>query len=125
MTRLWRIRTDFVPTMKGNIPISDLNAGQEVWLTVAVISVREIRPQQGRPFLLASARNASERSLVEGNVDLAFVAEGEPVAWTVVDFKTDFEIEGRLEEYRNQVTLYIQAIARATSLSVRGVFLRL
>ena len=45
--------------MKGNIPIPDLNAGEEVWLTVAVISVREIRPQQGKPFLLANARNAS------------------------------------------------------------------
>jgi len=52
-------RTDFVPTMKGNIPIPDLNAGEEVWLTVAVISVREVRPQQGKPFLLATARNAS------------------------------------------------------------------
>lgn len=45
--------------MKGNIPIPDLNAGDEVWLTVVVISVREVRPQQARPFLLASARNAS------------------------------------------------------------------
>ena len=45
--------------MKGNIPIPDLNAGEEVWLTVSLISVREIRPQQGKPFFLATARNAS------------------------------------------------------------------
>ena len=45
--------------MKGNIPIPDLNAGEEVWLTVSLISVREIRPQQSKPFFLATARNAS------------------------------------------------------------------
>lgn len=45
--------------MKGNIPIFDLPSGEDIWLTVAVTSAREIRPQQGKPFLLASARNAS------------------------------------------------------------------
>ncbi|MEK6301546.1 MAG: UvrD-helicase domain-containing protein [Acidobacteriota bacterium] len=61
--------------------------------------------------------------LVEGVVDLAFIDESG--AWVVVDFKTDFEIEGRLDEYREQVGLYAFAISRATRLRVKGVLLRL
>jgi ATP-dependent exoDNAse (exonuclease V) beta subunit len=63
-------------------------------------------------------------TLVEGKVDLAFRDEGR-IGWTVVDFKTDFEIEGRLEEYREQVALYALAISRATKLGVKGVLLRM
>jgi hypothetical protein len=55
-------------------------------------------------------------TLVEGKVDLAFRDEAKPDIWTVVDFKTDFEIEGRLDEYREQVSLYAMAISRATKL---------
>jgi ATP-dependent exoDNAse (exonuclease V) beta subunit len=64
-------------------------------------------------------------TLVEGKVDLAFREEAAAGVWTVVDFKTDFEIEGRLEEYREQVALYALAISRATKLSVKGVLLRM
>ncbi|HEV8485055.1 MAG TPA: UvrD-helicase domain-containing protein [Blastocatellia bacterium] len=63
-------------------------------------------------------------TLVEGKVDLAFVDDSN-VGWTVVDFKTDFEILGKLEEYRNQVGIYAQAISRATGSEARGVLLRL
>jgi ATP-dependent helicase/nuclease subunit A len=63
--------------------------------------------------------------LVEGKVDLAFLDEAEPGTWTVVDFKTDFEIEGRLDEYREQVALYALAILRATELGAKAVLLRL
>lgn len=66
-----------------------------------------------------------DKSLVEGIVDLAFVDEGEPGGWTVVDFKTDFEIAGRLDEYREQVGLYALAISRATLQRANGVLLRL
>src|SRR5438132_4844063 len=45
--------------MKGNIPIPDLPFAEEVWLMVAITSVRERRTQQGKPFRDASARNAS------------------------------------------------------------------
>jgi len=61
---------------------------------------------------------------VEGKVDLAFVDDAN-AGWTVVDFKTDFEILGKLEEYRNQVGIYAQAISRATGSQARGVLLRL
>ena len=61
--------------------------------------------------------------LVEGVVDVAFLEEG--IGWTVVDFKTDVEIAGRLEEYRRQVALYAQAIERSSGARVRGVLLRM
>ena len=60
--------------------------------------------------------------LVEGVVDAAFRDDGD--GWTVLDFKTDVEIAGRLEEYRRQVALYARAIAQATGVSARGVLLR-
>ena len=43
--------------MKGNIPIPELPFSDEVWLMVAVTSVRERRTQQGKPFRDVSARN--------------------------------------------------------------------
>jgi ATP-dependent exoDNAse (exonuclease V) beta subunit len=61
-------------------------------------------------------------TLVEGVVDLAFAEDG--TEWTVVDFKTDVEIAGRLDEYRRQVALYAAAVARATGASARPVLLR-
>jgi ATP-dependent helicase/nuclease subunit A len=71
------------------------------------------------------AMQLEDGTLVEGIVDLAFIDEVEPVAWTVVDFKTDFEIVGRLDEYREQVALYVLAISRATGLKSKGLLLRL
>jgi len=64
-------------------------------------------------------------TLVEGKVDLAFRDESGPGSWTVVDFKTDFEIAGRLDEYREQVALYALAISKATRAAVKGVLLRM
>jgi ATP-dependent exoDNAse (exonuclease V) beta subunit len=61
--------------------------------------------------------------LVEGIVDLAFIEDTS--GWVVVDFKTDFEIEGKVEEYRAQVGLYARAISRATGLAATAVLLRL
>src|SRR5438876_2729871 len=45
--------------MKGNIPIPELPFAEEVWLMVAVTSVRERRTQQGKPFRDVNARNAT------------------------------------------------------------------
>jgi len=73
--------------------------------------------------------------MVEGVIDLAFQEQrphqgqgqtavaGSP--WVVIDYKTDFEVKGRLEEYQNQVSLYALAISRATGLETRAVLLRL
>lgn len=47
--------------MKGNIPIPELPADEEVWLLVAVQSVRESVTKQGKPFFDALAQNSSGR----------------------------------------------------------------
>jgi ATP-dependent exoDNAse (exonuclease V) beta subunit len=46
------------------------------------------------------------------------------VKWVVVDYKTDVELEGRLEEYERQVRLYARTVHVATGEPVRGVILR-
>ena len=80
--------------------------------------------------LLARARAAARRGdcrreapvslrtddgvLIEGVVDVAFREAG---TWTVVDYKTDRDLEeadGAIEVYRRQVALYAEMIARAT-----------
>jgi ATP-dependent helicase/nuclease subunit A len=61
---------------------------------------------------------------VEGVVDLAFperTAGGEQ--WVVVDFKTDVDIAGRLDEYRVQLLLYLRAISQSTGAPARGVLM--
>jgi ATP-dependent exoDNAse (exonuclease V) beta subunit len=59
--------------------------------------------------------------LVEGIVDLAFEDEQ---GWTVVDFKTDQELGTALDRYKRQVSLYAEAVRRATTKNVRGVLMR-
>jgi ATP-dependent exoDNAse (exonuclease V) beta subunit len=54
----------------------------------------------------------TDGTLVEGVLDLAFL---ERDGWTVVDFKTDQELELDLERYKRQVKLYATAIERVTS----------
>jgi ATP-dependent exoDNAse (exonuclease V) beta subunit len=63
-------------------------------------------------------------ALVEGIADLAFLDDRPDRRWTVVDFKTDVEIDPRLDEYRRQLALYMHAIARATGIPARGVLLQ-
>ena len=91
-----------------------------------------------RHALLERARDAARRggcrretpvtcrlpdgTLVEGVVDLAFEENG---VWTVVDYKTDREIEAAGEaRYKRQVALYAAAIAQATGRRAAGVLLR-
>jgi ATP-dependent exoDNAse (exonuclease V) beta subunit len=59
-------------------------------------------------------------TLLESVADLAFEEDG---GWTVVDFKTDAELEGRIAGYRRQVALYAHGIAEATGRPARGVLL--
>jgi ATP-dependent helicase/nuclease subunit A len=60
---------------------------------------------------------------VEGVVDLAFEENG---VWTVVDYKTDRELQTAGEgRHRRQVALYAAAIARATGAPAKGVVVRL
>jgi ATP-dependent helicase/nuclease subunit A len=61
-------------------------------------------------------------TLIEGVVDLAFEEQGE---WTVLDYKTDRELDVLGEaRYRRQVALYASAVAQATGQIARGVLLR-
>lgn len=85
--------------MKGNLSIRELPAGEDIWLAVAVTSVREIRPQQGKPFLLAVARNAT------GTIPLKIPGEileagttPKPGLWGIV---------GRVETFQNQVQFVV------------------
>jgi ATP-dependent helicase/nuclease subunit A len=64
----------------------------------------------------------SEEILIEGVVDLAFLADG---GWTVVDFKTDYELVRDLPAYKRQVALYAQAISSATGTRADAVLMRL
>ena len=59
--------------------------------------------------------------LVEGYVDLAFRDGGSVV---VVDFKTDRELDGALERYQKQVSLYATAIGQAVGLPTQAFLMR-
>jgi ATP-dependent exoDNAse (exonuclease V) beta subunit len=63
-------------------------------------------------------------TLTEGVVDLAF-QESTPefTGWTVVDFKTDREIEKAEDQYRAQVAAYVEAVRVATASAARGFLL--
>ena len=60
--------------------------------------------------------------LVDGVIDLAFLDDQ---TWTVVDFKTDRELQSSLSDYRRQVMLYALAIRAATEKKVSPVLLRI
>jgi ATP-dependent helicase/nuclease subunit A len=60
--------------------------------------------------------------LVEGVLDLAFLENDE---WTVVDFKTDRELEKDLERYKRQVGLYALSISRATGQACTGRLMKI
>jgi ATP-dependent exoDNAse (exonuclease V) beta subunit len=59
--------------------------------------------------------------LLEGIVDVAFLEDNK---WTVIDFKTDRELEARLDVYRRQVGLYARAISIATGQRCEGILMR-
>jgi ATP-dependent exoDNAse (exonuclease V) beta subunit len=63
-------------------------------------------------------------TLIEGVVDLAF-QETTPEfnGWTVIDFKTDREIEKAKDQYRAQVAVYVDAVRHATGSAARGFLL--
>jgi ATP-dependent exoDNAse (exonuclease V) beta subunit len=68
------------------------------------------------PFVL----DLDHGGLVEGTVDLAFFDDG---AWTVVDFKTDADLEVVAERYRVQLAWYVHAMTAITGEPARGVLL--
>jgi len=89
-------------------------------LRTAAASVRTGGLRREVPVVLRT----DDRGLVEGVVDLAFQHEAPDFAgWTVVDFKTDHELEGSSDRYLDQVRWYSRAVREATNLPTRGVLL--
>ena len=89
--------------MKGNIPIPELPFSEEVWLMVAVTSVRQRRTQQGKRFRDANARNATGSLLLkiwaevlEGREDLR------PGLWGITGKLESFQDRSQfvVSEYR-------------------------
>jgi ATP-dependent exoDNAse (exonuclease V) beta subunit len=74
------------------------------------------------PITLRISDPAREESLIEGVVDVAFQDDA---GWTVIDFKTDHELDGRLDRYRRQVALYATAIAQAVDATATAVLVAL
>jgi ATP-dependent helicase/nuclease subunit A len=65
-----------------------------------------------------------DQALAEGVVDLAFREEmSDFTGWTVVDFKTDRELEEASDHYVRQVQLYTRAVSASTNLPARGILL--
>ena len=61
-------------------------------------------------------------TLIEGIPDLVF--QDEPSSpWTVVDFKTDIRMDTGQDDYRKQVSIYMEALRQATGKDVEGVLL--
>jgi ATP-dependent exoDNAse (exonuclease V) beta subunit len=61
-----------------------------------------------------------DRRIFEGVVDLAFLESG---GWTVVDFKTDADVETRRPKYERQLLWYLYALSRLTGRPASGCLL--
>jgi ATP-dependent exoDNAse (exonuclease V) beta subunit len=98
----------------------------------AATAERVLRHDLLRRAASADARGACRRetpvtltledgTILEGIVDLAFEDEG---VWTVIDYKTDRELETGEDAYRRQIAIYAAAIERATGAPARGMLVR-
>jgi ATP-dependent helicase/nuclease subunit A len=108
---------------------------EEVQAAVATVSVALAHPILRRAAASAGKGNLrreaplllrrDDGSLVEGAVDLAFYEDtSDFVGWTVVDFKTDREVEA-MSVYIAQVRVYVKAVSVATASPARGIILAL
>jgi 3'-5' exonuclease len=93
--------------MKGNVSISELIPGEDTWLAVAITSAREVRPQQGKPFFLAHARNAS------GTIALKIPSE---ILQSAVPIKPGlWGVVGRLEMFQGQPQFVVSELRSITA----------
>jgi len=92
--------------MNGNIEISSLPQGEDFWLVVAVTSVREVRPQQGKAFQLVNARNAT------GNITLKVPSEIPPIE-TGIKLGL-WRIVGRLELFQGHSQVVVSEFSAIT-----------
>jgi ATP-dependent exoDNAse (exonuclease V) beta subunit len=59
-------------------------------------------------------------ALVEGVIDVAFLEDDH---WTVIDFKTDRELDEELQHYERQIGIYAMAISRATGKQATAILI--
>jgi len=83
-------------------------AGSRVWRE-APVSLR-IDDGRGTP------------QIVDGQIDLAYETEQ---GWMVIDFKTDIEIATAQDAYVQQVSVYLDAVSRATGRPAAGIILQI
>ena len=83
-------------------------AGRRVWRE-APVSLR-IDEGSGTP------------EMVDGQIDLAYETEQ---GWMVIDFKTDLEIATAQDAYVRQVSIYLDAVTRATGKPATGLILKI
>ena len=83
-------------------------AGRRVWRE-APVSLR-IDDGSGTP------------EMVDGQIDLAYETEQ---GWMVIDFKTDIEIATAKDAYVRQVSMYLDAVRRATGQPAAGLILKI
>ena len=60
--------------------------------------------------------------MVDGQIDLAYETDA---GWMVIDFKTDMEIATAQDAYVRQVSIYLDAVTRATGQPARGLILKI
>jgi ATP-dependent exoDNAse (exonuclease V) beta subunit len=65
--------------------------------------------------------SAADGALIEGTVDLVFEEDG---ALTVLDFKTDRELDQDRSRYERQLTIYCRALAAMRNKPARGILMR-
>ena len=65
---------------------------------------------------------APDGALVEGTIDLAF---DDDQGSTVIDFKTDWELEADADRYRRQLTIYCRAFEQLRGNAPRGILMRI
>jgi ATP-dependent helicase/nuclease subunit A len=86
-------------------------------LIVRAFAARECRRE------CAVVGRLADGTLIEGIADLAFLDQRGAPVWIVIDFKTDADLNLRIEEYRAQLGLYMAAISASTGLAAHGVIL--
>ena len=99
--------------MKGNVPIPELPLDEEVWLILAVQSVRESRTKQGKPYIDAVGQNATGRLALKVWHDAIDEAhQFRPGLWGVTGRKSVYQDQAQfvvtryspitLEQYRDR-----------------------
>ncbi|MEW5739528.1 MAG: UvrD-helicase domain-containing protein [Myxococcota bacterium] len=84
-------------------------------LMQAARSAQQVRRERGIVDVLAPG------DFVEGSIDLAW---RDAHGWTVVEFKTDEDLDAHRQAYEAQAAAYVRAVQAATGLPTRGVLFR-